>query len=116
MHFEGILIGVLTFLIIGLFHPIVIKTEYYFSKNVWPIFAVVGVVFMLLSIFTENTTISIMWKSEENTMVFYKIEAKRIVNDDEKREKLELAIDKIRDRYGKGSVTSANVINNDIGI
>ncbi len=35
---------------------------------------------------------------------------------DEKREKLELAIDKLRDRYGKGSVTSANVINNDIGI
>ena len=35
---------------------------------------------------------------------------------DEKREKLELAIDKLRDRYGKGSITSANVINNDIGI
>ena len=36
--------------------------------------------------------------------------------DDEKREKLELAIDKIRDRFGKGSITSANIINNDIGI
>lgn len=35
---------------------------------------------------------------------------------DEKREKLEFAIDKIRDKYGKGSVTSANIINNDIGI
>lgn len=55
MHFEGILIGVLTFLIIGLFHPIVIKTEYYFSKNVWPIFAIVGIIFMLLSVFTKDT-------------------------------------------------------------
>lgn len=55
MSFEGILIGVLTFLIIGLFHPIVIKTEYYFSKNVWPVFVVVGIIFMLLSVFTENT-------------------------------------------------------------
>lgn len=35
---------------------------------------------------------------------------------DEKREKLEFAIDKLRDKYGKDSVKSANVINNDIGI
>ena len=60
MHFEGIIIGVLTFLIIGLFHPIVIKTEYYFTKNVWPVFAIVGTIFMILSIFTSNTTISII--------------------------------------------------------
>lgn len=55
MHFEGILIGVLTFLIIGIFHPIVIKAEYYFSKKVWPIFAVVGIVFFVLSIMAEST-------------------------------------------------------------
>lgn len=61
MHFEGILIGVLTFLIIGLFHPIVIKTEYYFSKRVWPIFAIVGIIFMILSIFMKNTTLSIIF-------------------------------------------------------
>lgn len=61
MNYEGIIIGVLTFLIIGLFHPIVIKAEYYFSKNIWPIFAVVGTIFMILSIFTENTTISIIF-------------------------------------------------------
>ena len=35
---------------------------------------------------------------------------------DEKREKLEFAIDKLRNKYGKDSVKSANVINNDIGI
>lgn len=35
---------------------------------------------------------------------------------DEKREKLELTIDKIRERYGMEIVTSANIINNDIGI
>lgn len=55
MHFEGILIGVLTFLIIGIFHPIVIKAEYYFSKKVWPIFAVVGVIFLVLSVMSEST-------------------------------------------------------------
>ena len=28
MNFNGILVGVVTFLLIGLFHPIVIKAEY----------------------------------------------------------------------------------------
>lgn len=32
MNFSGILIGVLTFFLIGLFHPIVIYAEYYFGK------------------------------------------------------------------------------------
>lgn len=35
---------------------------------------------------------------------------------DEKREKLEFAIDKLRDKFGKDSLMSANIINNDIGI
>lgn len=61
MYFDGIIIGISTFLIIGLFHPIVIKTEYYFSKKVWPVFAIVGTIFMLLSIFTKHTTISILF-------------------------------------------------------
>lgn len=34
MNFTGILIGVITFFLIGLFHPIVIKAEYYFSKKI----------------------------------------------------------------------------------
>ena len=33
MNYTGILIGIVTFLIIGIFHPIVIKSEYYFSKK-----------------------------------------------------------------------------------
>ncbi|MCM1519252.1 MAG: DUF4491 family protein [Lachnoclostridium sp.] len=28
-HFQGLIIGALTFLIIGLFHPLVVKGEYY---------------------------------------------------------------------------------------
>ncbi len=54
MYFEGLLISVLTFLIIGLFHPIVIKAEYHFSKKIWPVFAVVGVLFLGLSLMTES--------------------------------------------------------------
>ena len=35
MYFEGILIGFCTFLIIGAFHPVVIKTEYYYGTRPW---------------------------------------------------------------------------------
>lgn len=31
LHFKGMVIAISTFLIIGLFHPIVIKVEYYFG-------------------------------------------------------------------------------------
>ncbi|MBR1671778.1 MAG: DUF4491 family protein [Fretibacterium sp.] len=42
MNWSGIIIGVMTFLIIGVFHPIVIKCEYYFTDRVWPVFLVLG--------------------------------------------------------------------------
>lgn len=35
MHIGGLLVGIFTFLIIGAFHGVVVKTEYYFSKRVW---------------------------------------------------------------------------------
>jgi hypothetical protein len=35
MNFQGITIGIIAFEIIGIFHPIVIKTEYYFGKKGW---------------------------------------------------------------------------------
>ena len=44
MYFTGIIIAVSTFLIIGLFHPIVIKTEYYTGTRFWWVFLVMGIV------------------------------------------------------------------------
>lgn len=49
MNFQGVTIGLISFLIIGIFHPIVIKAEYYFSKKIWPVFLIVGIVFIFLS-------------------------------------------------------------------
>lgn len=37
-HLAGIVIGVATFLIIGIFHPLVTKGEYYFGVRIWWIF------------------------------------------------------------------------------
>ncbi|MGI5874448.1 MAG: DUF4491 family protein [Bacillota bacterium] len=58
MRFTGLLICAITFFVIGVFHPVVIKAEYYFSKKIWPLFAVVGVCFVLLSLRIDSTLLN----------------------------------------------------------
>lgn len=58
MNVTGIIIGAVSFLIIGLFHPIVIKCEYYFSYRIWPVFLVGGVTCCTLSLFFNHFIIS----------------------------------------------------------
>ena len=54
LNFEGILIGIASLLIIGLFHPIVIKCEYYFSQRVWPLFLIVGLLLLAAALFVQG--------------------------------------------------------------
>ena len=56
MH--GIIVGLGAFMLIGIFHPIVIKTEYYFSKKAFPFFIVAGIVFLAMSVFIKNHILS----------------------------------------------------------
>ena len=51
---EGLTIGLCTFLIIGLFHPLVIKGEYYFGEKVKWWFLVAGILFLTASLSVEN--------------------------------------------------------------
>lgn len=51
MNFEGIVVGLATFLIIGIFHPIVIKAEYHLGKGCWWVFALAGLGFGAASLF-----------------------------------------------------------------
>lgn len=55
MYFEGIIIAVATFFIIGMFHPIVIKAEYYWGVKCWPFFAVLGIALLIVSLFIEKS-------------------------------------------------------------
>lgn len=74
LHFTGVLISVCTFLIIGLFHPLVIKTEYYTGTRLWWVFlvlglAVVGVAFMVENVFWSSVLgvlgASLLWSIGE---------------------------------------------------
>ena len=42
-NLTGIVIGAATFLLIGLFHPLVIKGEYYFGVRCWWVFLLMGI-------------------------------------------------------------------------
>lgn len=53
-HLLGLVIGISTFLIIGLFHPVVIKVEYYWGTKGWWLFLVLGVIGIIFSICTSN--------------------------------------------------------------
>ena len=58
MNFTGIIIGAATFLIIGIFHPIVIKAEYYLGTRCWWMFLLAGVAFGAVSMLIDNVIIS----------------------------------------------------------
>jgi uncharacterized membrane protein len=60
LNFSGIIIGVATFLIIGLFHPLVIKAEYYIGVKSWWLFLLLGVISVVASLLVENLTLSIL--------------------------------------------------------
>lgn len=55
MNVQGVLIGGAAFLIIGLFHPIVIKAEYHYGTRIWPLFLLIGIAFSVVSLFVERT-------------------------------------------------------------
>ena len=59
MNYAGILLGAGAFLCIGLFHPLVIKAEYYFGVKSWWAFLIVGLLAAGGSLFVENTYLSI---------------------------------------------------------
>ena len=57
-HLAGLLIGICTFLIIGLFHPIVVKAEYYWGTKCWWIFLVLGIGGIAASLSVDNILVS----------------------------------------------------------
>lgn len=59
MYYQGILIGFLSFVIIGVFHPIVMKAEFYCGKKSWKWFLVLGIVFCVVALFIP----SVFWSA-----------------------------------------------------
>lgn len=58
LNFDGLIIGCAAFFLIGMFHPVVIKTEYHFGTRPWVVFLLLGLAGCILSIFIENYHLS----------------------------------------------------------
>ena len=55
---EGLVIGALTFVIIGVFHPLVSKGEYYFGTRIWWFFLIGGIAGLAASLSIDNVALS----------------------------------------------------------
>ncbi|MFP4060568.1 MAG: DUF4491 family protein [Bacteroidales bacterium] len=60
MNYQGILLGFISFLIIGLYHPLVIKAEYYFGVKSWWFFFLSGLIALVISLFIDSDFFSII--------------------------------------------------------
>ncbi len=54
LNFSGIILAVSTFIIIGVFHPIVIKVEYYSGTRLWPLFLLSGIACVTVALFIAD--------------------------------------------------------------
>lgn len=58
---EGLFIGLCTFLIIGLYHPLVIKGEYYFGEKIKWGFLIAGIFFLAASLMADGMVTSTLF-------------------------------------------------------
>lgn len=58
MNCHSLVIGAGAFLLIGLFHLLVIWGKYYFSKKIWPVFLLAGFALLLAALFTKGEILS----------------------------------------------------------
>lgn len=58
-HLQGLLIGFFTFLIIGIFHPLVIKGEYYFGVRVKWAFLLAGIIFLVVTLLIGQHSVTL---------------------------------------------------------
>lgn len=54
LNWESVFTGIVSLIVIGAFHPLVIWCEYHFTEKVWPAFLTAGVLCMAAALFTEG--------------------------------------------------------------
>lgn len=58
MNWQSLVIGAAAFVLIGVFHPLVIWGEYYFSKKIWPVFLAAGLALLAGALFCKGEILS----------------------------------------------------------
>jgi len=58
LYFTGVIIAISTFFIIGIFHPVVIKVEYYWGTKLWWLFLLMGLICIVAALCIPNVIVS----------------------------------------------------------
>ena len=58
LYFTGVIIAISTFFIIGIFHPVVIKVEYYWGTGLWWLFLLMGLICIVAALCIPNVILS----------------------------------------------------------
>ena len=77
MNGEGAAVAFASLAIIAAYHPLVIKAEYYFSKKIWPLFAVCGLGGLAASLFLKGAAapVAAVWAAFRQIFVPVKVHA-----------------------------------------
>lgn len=81
LNWQGLAIGASAFICIGLFHPLVIKGEYYFGRKVNYAFALLGIVACLGAVMADD----LVWSSISAVIAFSSFWSIKEVIDQEER-------------------------------
>ncbi|HPH16276.1 MAG TPA: DUF4491 family protein [Bacteroidales bacterium] len=73
MYFTGFIIGIGSFVITGICHPLVVKMEYYYGKQSWWWLVIPGLLLLVVSLFVSTIpsiilgvcAFSLFWSSVE---------------------------------------------------
>jgi hypothetical protein len=58
MQYAGIILGVVTFAMIGVLHVAVVKIERIWGSQIWPLFIVLGLTFGVASLLVDDVLLS----------------------------------------------------------
>ncbi len=110
MNYDGILIGIGTFFIIGFLHPVVIKAEYYFTSRIWPVFLISGAGCIGLSLVSAGRVfsallavlgVSLLWSIKELAEQKRRVEKGWFPQNPKRRESSDTKKRSVQDRFLK---------------
>ena len=58
LYFTGVIRAISTFFISGIFHPVVIKVEYYWGTGLWWLFLLMGLICIVAALCIPNVILS----------------------------------------------------------
>lgn len=77
MYFQGIFISIVCFSAVVLCQPLLIRAEFYFASRIWPVFFALGIILLLIALFTCYLWLSALFCSAALTFLYGALKLKQ---------------------------------------